>query len=305
MTAGGFNVVTGAFGYTGRYIARALIAEGHRVRTLTNHARGEDPLSPFVEAAPFNFDRPADLARSLEGATTLFNTYWIRFPHRGVDFDRAVGNLRTLIDTARRAGVRRFVHVSITNASPDSPLPYFRGKGLIEDYLARSGLSHAIIRPAVIFGPEDILINNIGWLLRRMPVFAIPGRGTYRMQPVFAEDLAKIAIAAAHRSDNLTIDAVGPEIFSFNELIALLASTVGSRAQIIHLPSTLALSFAWLIGRAMGDVTLTRDEVRGLMADLLVSSGAPTALTRFSEWLLRSADTFGIRYASEIAKRIG
>jgi uncharacterized protein YbjT (DUF2867 family) len=278
------NVVTGAFGYTGAYIARDLIADGARVRTLTNHARVDDPLARQLEIAPFNFDRPDDLARSLDGVDVVFNTYWIRFPHHGLDFDRAVSNLRALIDAARRAGVRRFVHVSITNANAASPLPYFRGKGLIEDYLVQSGLSHAIIRPAVIFGPEEILLNNIAWMLRRIPLFVIPGDGAYRVQPVFVEDLAKLAIDAAHRTDNLAIDAVGPETFTFSEIVTLIAREVGSHVPIIHLPPAIALACARIVGHAMGDVTLTRDEVRGLMANLLVSSAPPTAPTRFSEW---------------------
>jgi uncharacterized protein YbjT (DUF2867 family) len=286
------NVVTGAFGYTGGYLARALLADGARVRTLTNHARVDDLLARQLEIAPFNFDRPDDLARSLDGVVTVFNTYWIRFPHRGLDFDRAVSNLRTLIDAAQRAGVRRFVHVSITNADAGSPLPYFRGKGLIEDYLARSDLSDAIIRPAVIFGAEEILLNNIAWMLRRIPLFAIPGDGNYRVQPVFVEDLAKLAI-----------DAVGSEIFTFNQLVALIAREVGSHTPVIHLPPAIALACARIVGRAMGDVTLTRDEVRGLIANLLVSSAPPTAPTRFTEWLRRHAEFFGVHYASEVARR--
>ena len=297
------NVVTGAFGYTGGYITRELLAGGARVRTLTNHARVDDPLARQLEIAPFNFDRPDDLARSLDGVATVFNTYWIRFPHRGLDFDRAVSNLRTLIDAAQRAGVRRFVHVSITNANAASPLPYFRGKGLIEDHLARSGLSYAIVRPAVIFGAEEILLNNIAWMLRRIPLFVVPGDGNYRLQPVFVEDLARLALDAARRTENLAIDAVGPERFSFNELVALIAREVGSHTPRIHLPPAIALACARIVGRAMGDVALTRDEVRGLMANLLVSSAPPTAPTRFSEWLRRHAAFFGIRYASEVARR--
>jgi uncharacterized protein YbjT (DUF2867 family) len=298
-----FDVVTGAFGYTGGYIARALVAGGTRVRTLTNHARVNEPLARQLEIAAFNFDRPDDLARSLEGATTLFNTYWIRFPHRGVDFAQAVRNLRRLIDAAKRADVRKFVNVSITNANAASRLPYFAGKGEIEEYLASSGIPYATVRPAVIFGSEDILLNNIGWLLRRIPLFAIPGAGTYRVQPVFVEDLANLAIEASRSTDNQTIDAVGPETFTFNEIVALIASAVGSRALIVHLPPAAMLACAWLVGRAMGDVVLTRDEIRGLMANLLVSSGSPTAPTRFSEWLRRNAEFFGMRYASEIARR--
>ncbi len=301
--SGEFDVVTGAFGYTGGYIARALIAGGRRVRTLTNHARADNALARQLEIAPFNFDRPVDLARSLEGSATLFNTYWIRFPYRGVDFVQAVRNLRQLIDAAKRAGVRKFVHVSITNANRASPLPYFAGKGEIEEYLTNSGIAYAIVRPTVIFGAEEILLHNIGWLLRRIPLFAIPGDGTYRVRPVFVEDLAKLAIEASRSTDNQAIDAVGPETFTFNEIVAAIASAVGSRALITHLPPAAVLACAWMVGCATGDVTLTRDEVRGLMADLLVSSGPPTAPTRFSEWLQRNAEFFGTRYASEIARR--
>jgi uncharacterized protein YbjT (DUF2867 family) len=297
------NLVTGAFGYTGGYIARELIANGSRVRTLTNHARVDNPVARQLEIAPFNFDRPDDLARSLDGAAVVFNTWWIRFPHHGLDFDRAVSNLRTLIDAAQHAGVRRFVHVSITNANAASPLPYFCGKGVIEDYLARSGLSYAIVRPAVIFGAEEILLNNIAWMLRRIPLFAIPGDGNYRMQPVFVEDLSKLVLDAGRRTDNFAIDAVGPETFTFNELVALIAREVGSHTPVIHVPPAIALACARIIGRAMGDVTLTRDEVRGLMANLLVSSAPPTAPTRFSEWLRRNAEFFGVHYASEVARR--
>ena len=303
MIKGEFDVVTGAFGYTGGYIARTLIAGGTSVRTLTNHPPGDHPLARQLDRAPFSFDHPDQLARTLEGAATLFCTYWIRFPHRGLDFQRAVANLRILIDAARRAGVRRFVHVSITNADAASPLPYFAGKGAVEDYLANSGLSYAIVRPAVIFGAEEILLNNIGWMLRRIPLFVVPGDGNYRLQPVLVEDLAKIALDAARRADNLAIDAVGPEIFTFNELVALIAREVGSHTPTLHLPPSIALACARIVGRAMGDVTLTRDEVRGLMANLLVSQAPPTAPTRFSEWLRRNAEFFGIRYASEVARR--
>jgi NADH dehydrogenase len=303
MLKGELNVVTGAFGYTGGYITRELLAAGARVRTLTNHARVDDPLAHQLEIAPFNFDRADDLARNLDGVATVFNTYWIRFPYRGIDFAQAVGNLRVLIDAARRAGVRRFVHVSIANANSASPLPYFAGKGMVEEYLANSGLSYAIVRPAVIFGAEEILLNNIAWMLRRIPLFAIPGDGNYRLQPVFVDDLAKLALDAARRTDNLAIDAVGPEIFTFNELIALIAREVGSHTPTIHLPPSIALACARIVGRVMGDVALTRDEVRGLMANLLVSPAPPTAPTRFSKWLRRNAEFFGVHYASEVARR--
>jgi len=297
------NVVTGAFGFTGRYITSHLLEQGKKVRTLTNHAEQSNAFADKVEAIPLNFDDADALAGSLEGAAVLFNTYWIRFPWHGITFERAVTNSRTLIEAAKRAGVPRLVHISITNASEDSPLRYFLGKGIVERAISSSGISHAIVRPALIFGSGDILINNIAWLLRKFPFFAIPGAGDYRLQPVFAEDLARIAVEAAAQSGDLAIDAVGPEVFRFNELVDLIARIVGSRARIVHVSPQLALFLASLVGRITHDMTLTRDEIRGLMADLLVSDSQPTAPTRLSEWLQANRATIGTSYASELARR--
>lgn len=297
------NIVTGAFSFTGRYITQLLLARGDRVRTLTGRPAEANPFGDAVEVVPHAFDDPTALARSLEGATTVFNTYWIRFPHRGMTFERAVANIGRLIDAAKRAGVRKFIHISIANASSSSALPYFSNKAVVEQTLLSSGLSYTIIRPAVIFGPEDILLNNIAWLLRKFPIFAIPGDGTYRLQPVFVEDLAQMAVDATRATRNLTFEAVGPEIFTFNELVDLLKRAVGSKARVIHVAPVLALPIAKLIGKLMGDRMLTRDELLGLMANLLVSRGSPTAPTRFSEWLERNADQIGRRYASELSRR--
>jgi len=207
------NVVTGAFSHTGKYIAQRLLSMGERVRTLTGRSENENPFGSLVQTFPFNFDKPGELTDSLRGAKTLYNTYWIRYPHGQISFDKAVENSKTLIAAAEEAGIRRIVHISITNPSEGSPFPYFRGKALVEKAITQSKLSYAIIRPTVIFGPEGILINNIGWLLRKLPVLAIPSSGDYRIQPVFVEDVAEIAVSAGHKDDNMVIDAVGSEIF--------------------------------------------------------------------------------------------
>jgi uncharacterized protein YbjT (DUF2867 family) len=296
------NIVTGAFGYTGKYITRLLLSMGEQVKTLTAHPDRENPFGEQVTAAPLSFDRPAELAQNMHGATTLYNTYWIRFEHKDITYDKAVENTRTLIRAAEEAGVERLVHVSITNPSEDSAFGYFRGKAILEKVIADSRLSHAIIRPAVIYGDEGILINNIAWMLRRFPVFAVPGSGEYKLQPIFVEDMAGLAVDAGHRDDNLTIDAVGPEIFTFNELLRLIAGTVGSKARIIHLPPSMALSLARQAGRLMNDIVLTQDEVEGLMANLLISAQPPTGTTRLSDWLAANADHVGRSYASELKR---
>ncbi len=223
METAELDVVTGAFSYTGKYITRRLLSMGKKVRvlTLTGHPNGEKLFSGEVAALPFNFDNPSQLTKSLQGVTTLYNSYWVRFPYGQTTFKRTVENTRTLIECAEEAGIRRIVHISITNASEESPFPYFRGKGLVEKIIIHSKLSYAIIRPTVIFGTEGILINNIAWHLRRLPIFAVPGSGDYRIQPVFVEDLAGIAVSAAQRADNIVMDAVGPDIYTFDELVRL------------------------------------------------------------------------------------
>ena len=303
METGELNVVTGAFSYTGKYITRRLLSMGEEVRTLTGRPDRENPFGHRVKAFPFNFDRPKELTDSLRGAKTLYNTYWVRYPHGQVSFDRAIENSKTLIAAAEGAGIHRIVHISITNPSEDSPFPYFRGKALVEKAITQSKLSYAIIRPTVIFGPEGVLFNNIAWLLRKFPIFAIPGSGDYRIQPVFVEDVADIAIRAGHQDNNIVLDAVGQETFTFDELVRMIARQINSRAKIVHISPGLALVLAKLIGCGLRDMVITKDEIDGLMSNLLVSEGQPTAATRFSEWLGQNADNIGVRYISGLKRR--
>ena len=296
------SVVTGAFGYTGKYIAKRLLDQGSRVRTLTRTPISGSPFGDRVEVRPLDLGDPREVVASLEGADILYNTYWVRFARGGVTHDTAVENSRALLRAAVEAGVRRVVHVSITNATQDSPLPYFRGKALAEMAVRDSGLSYAIVRPTVLFSPEDILINNIAWFLRRFPLFPIPGRGCYPVQPVFVDDVARLAIEAGSGVDDVAIDAVGPETFAFEEMVRLLARRVGSRSRLVRTPPPAALLAARIAGRLVRDVVLTKDELDGLMAGLLVSADPPTASTRFTTWLEAEGASLGQLYASELAR---
>jgi len=296
------NAVTGAFGYTGKYIARRLLEAGEDVVNLTGTPGRPDPFGGRVRELALAFDDPDMLEAGMEGAETLYNTYWVRFTHGGISYQQAVDNTMVLIDAAERAGVKRVVHVSITNPAEESPYPYFSGKAFLEDYIRASMLTHAIIRPAVIFGREDILINNIAWLLRHVPAFAIPGDGRYELQPVFVEDMAEICVDAGRMDEDMTVDAVGPEVFTFNELVELIADAVGSRALIVHMPKAAALNLSRVAGVYLRDVLLTADEVDGLMAGLLVSDGPPTGKTKLSKWVMDNRDTIGMKYASELKR---
>jgi len=294
------NVVTGAFGYTGRSIARKLLSAGQEVRTLTGHPGRANPFGDRVKAYPLDFGDPDGLAQNLSGATTLYNTYWVRFPRGVVTFEAAVDNTKILVNAAIRAGVQRIVHISITNPSADSPLTYFKGKALVEEAVIGSGLAYNIIRPTLIFGAEDVLINNIAWFLRRFPFFPLPGKGDYPVQPVHVEDVAEMAAGVAERGENTIQDCVGPETFTYEQLVRLIAGKVGSKAKIVHLPPGLALFLSRMAGYLVRDVVLTRAEIDGLMAGLLVSGGPPTGQISLSRWLDANGDTLGRKYASEM-----
>jgi uncharacterized protein YbjT (DUF2867 family) len=295
-------VVTGAFSYTGKYATRILLDRGHTVRTLTHHPQRENPFGERVQVFPYNFDDPGSLARSLSGASALINTYWVRFPHGNATFDSAVENTRTLINAAKNAGVRRIVHVSIANPSIDSDLAYYRGKAQLEDSVVGSGLSCAILRPTVIFGAEDILINNIAWFVRHFPVFAIPGDGRYGIRPIYVEDLAQLLADAVEGEQNAIIDAVGPETFAFEELVKQIARETRASTRLVHLPAPVAYAGTRVIGWFTGDVILTWEEYRGLMGNLLVTDGPATGQTRLSKWLAENYDRVGKDYASELAR---
>jgi uncharacterized protein YbjT (DUF2867 family) len=292
------DVVTGAFSFTGRYVAARLLELGREVRTLTRHPQSASPFGACIEAFPLDFDLNT-LAERLRGADTLYNTYWIRSPRGNLTFERVLDNTATLLAAAREAGVRRVVQLSVSNASASSPLPYFRGKALAEKTLSSSGLSYAIVRPTLVFAREDVLVNNIAWLLRRLPLFVVPGSGRYTLQPVAVEDVAELAVAAGSGTEPTPVDAAGPDIFSFEEFVRLVREAVGSRAAIVHGSPGLALGLSALTGKILRDTLVTRAELAGLMHSLLTSKAAPTGTRRFADWLGENADSVGRSYVSE------
>jgi NADH dehydrogenase len=284
-------------------MAERLLARGHRVRTLTHSPDRANPFGTSVEARPFDFERPERLEESLRGAAVLYNTYWVRFNHRDFSFARAIENTRAMFAAARRAGVGRIVHVSITNPSEDSALEYFRGKAVLERELRATGIPHSILRPAVLFGGEDILINNIAWVLRRLPIVGYFGDGSYRLEPIHVDDLAALAVAQGRESGDRTLDAIGPEVFTYRELLEELCRALGLRRWFVPVPAPLGLAAGRLLGLVMRDVLITRDEVVGLMQGLLYTGSEPLGTTRLSVWARENAAGLGVRYATELGRR--
>ncbi len=294
------DVVTGAFSYTGRHIAEGLLARGRRVRTLTRRPDPHHPLAARVEVAPLAFDD--SLVESLRGAETLYNTYWVRLERGETTFDRAVRNTAALFGAAQRAGVSRIVHVSVANPDAASPFPYFRGKAQTEDELRAVGVPHAIVRPTLVYGPDDILVNNIAWGLRHVPVFLIGGDGRSLVQPVSVADTAALCIEAGTRGDDVTLDAAGPDRWTYEDFVRLIRRAVRGRARIWHSPTGVALVAARVAGLLLRDVVVTRDELEAVGAGLLVSHESPRGSDRFETWLTANADRLGRRYTSELGR---
>jgi len=293
--------VTGAFSYSGKYITKKLLARGEEVITLTGHPNRPDPFNGKVKSYPLDFDETS-MTRSLQGVDILVNTYWVRFDKSKNTQPRAVENTRKLVNAAKAAGVKRMVHISIANPSADSHLPYYWGKAANEKAVIESGMSYAILRPTVLVGTEDILINNIAFLLRRFPLFFIPGDGSYGIQPVYVEDLADLAVEGVYSKENYVIDAVGPDSYTFREFVKLIGERVGAQRLLISVPPRLALFAAQILSLFVKDVILTPEEVDGLMGNLLVSKEPARARTAFKDWLNSNRETVGARYASEIQR---
>ena len=297
------HTITGAFGYSGKYIAKRLLDKGHTVNTLTNSVHRENPFGDRIKVYPFNFKNPEKLKEALKGASVLYNTYWVRFNHKLFTYADAVKNTLILFEAAKKAGVERIVHVSITNPSVDLNLEYFQGKAVLEKALIESGISYAILRPAVLFGKEDILINNIAWALRRFPVFGVFGDGNYGIQPIHVDDFAKLAVEQGTMRENKIINAIGPEAFTYRELVAKIGEIIGKKRPIVSVPPIIGYLVATLTGWIVGDVFVTWEEIKGLMAGTLAVDTPPVGETKLTGWAARRAATLGKRYTSELARR--
>ena len=296
--------VTGAFGYSGRYITKRLLGAGHEVITLTNSIHRPNPFGEKVTAFPFHFEEPQKLRGSLTGVDTLVNTYWVRFDHRLFTHGEAVENTKILFAAAREAGVQRIVHLSITNPDSTSDLPYFRGKAELELALKSLGVSYCILRPTVLFGKEDVLINNIAWSLRHLPAFGVFGAGDYRLQPIYVDDLAQSAAQKTEGGLDEVVEAIGPETFTYRELVGKVRSALGVKCPIISVSPGLGYWGCRWVGLFVGDVVITREEIRGLMEDRLFVKAPALGSTRLTEWIEQHKDTLGLQYTSEMARRV-
>ena len=297
------HAVTGAFGFLGKHIASRLLENGENVITLTNSVPKTASYSTQMLVRPLDFSNIRQLENSLAGVDVLYNTYWVRFNHKNFSYAQAIQNSNKLFQAAKEVGVKRVIHISITNPSVDSTLSYFKGKAIVENMLIDSGLSYCILRPSVLFGAEGILINNIAWLLHHSFVFGIFGDGGYKLQPIFVDDLAVLAIKKGIHCDNCIINAVGPETFTYIELVRTVANSMGKRRLLVSIPPMVGYVTSALIGGLMRDIFITKDEIEGLMANLLYVPSPPVGTTKLTDWIANNIDSLGHCYANELCRR--
>ncbi len=302
----GLHVVTGSFGYSGRWISKELLSRGKEVRTLTNAIGRDDPFDGMVDVRPLDFDNHDELVNSLKGADVLYNTYWVRYkdPNGKYTHNLAVENIRKLFLAASEAGVRRVVHFSVAHPHKAPDWTYFRGKVEVENILKSSGLSYAIVRPTVFFGGNrDVLINNMAWLIRKFPVFGLFGFGKYQIQPVHISDVARVSVDLGEDSQNVIIDVAGPEKYQYKDYVKLISKSIGVNRIIVPMPPIIG----WFVGKAVGlfldDRVITRAEIKGLMQGLMATNEEPVGKISFSHWISENGKTLGIRYQNDMKER--
>ena len=295
-------LITGASGYIGGAVAERLV-DCAEVRSLTSHP-AKNRFGDRVHSFPYDFEHPERMADAFRGVDVFVNSYYVRFNYGRVRFEQAVERSRQLFALARTAGVRKVVHVSVSNASEESDLPYYRNKGRIERIVRDSGIEHTILRPALVVGPNDILVNNIAYFLRRLPVFTMFGAGRHRVQPITLDAFADLALEAVHGAHrNQTLAVAGPTDWLFVDMVRSIRRAVRSRAVIVPAPAVVALAGLGAAGLLLGDVVLTSDEVKGLTREYLFAGQPLRRGLDFSAWIAQDsiASVLGRRYANELS----
>ncbi len=294
--------LTGAFSYSGRYIAKKLLSKGIKIRALTNHPKPELFPQHSIPVFPLQFKEEGPLIDFLKGTEVFINTYWIRYPHKEQTHEKAATNIQFLTQCAKRAGIKKIIHLSVSNPSEESALSYYKGKAQAEKMIKESGLSYLILRPTLIFGLEDILINNIAWLLHAFPFFVLPSPVDYSVQPIYAGDVADIAYEHLLCKESKTIDAAGEEVYRMDELVRMISRSIGLPRPVLLWPKPIAQGCIKMLSLMLQDRVLTGEELCGLMGNLLISFEKPRGKTSFKKWLNQYGSRLGKTYTNDFKR---
>ena len=304
--------VTGAWSYSGRFVVPLLLARGCRVVSLTSQPVPEpDPYHGRVRRIPYSFT-PGVLERVFAGVDVFACAYWVRHDRRPIGHAgpwpshlEAVHRTAVLVDAAVGAGVSRLVWTSIANPGLDPDLSYYVGKALVERLVRRSGLPYAILRPACFFGPAGLLVENVAWAARRLPLFPIPLSSTgapYFIRPIHVADYAQAVVDAVFSDRVFVRDAAGPDRLEFSALVGELALLTKGPARVVRLPLAACAALYRVASLAARETILTRDELVGLSRNRLDSLEEPVGRTSLRSWLWERPDVVGRRFHREPAR---
>lgn len=267
-------LVTGGTGYVGTHVCRALIARGFLPRLLVrpgSEGRIPKDVRDRCRVSPGDATNREAVTCAAEGTSAIVHLVGIirEFPQRGITFEEAhVTATRNAVEAARRWKIDRLVHMSALGARPGGPTGYFDTKGRAEEIVRRSGLRWTIFRPSVIFGPGDRFVNDLAGMIRSAPLVPVPGDGKYRLQPVFAGDVAKGFADAVLRpgAEGKTFEVGGPERFSYGELLEKIAAGIGRRLRTIHVPLSVLRPAVRILER-LERFPLTTDQLEMLLSE--------------------------------------
>jgi uncharacterized protein YbjT (DUF2867 family) len=277
-------LVTGATGFVGPAIVRALVEAGHTVRVLEREA-GRSASLPSQEAVQGEMTDAASLDRATGGQDVVVHLVALLSGPRD-EFERVMEQgTRDLVAAARNAGVQRFVLMSAlgTDEQTKDLVPYYHAKWEMEQTVKGSGLEHVIFRPSFIFGPGGGALQQFARIAKLAPVTPIVGPGNQRIQPIWIDDLAAYFAAGVEKPEaaNRTFELGGPDIVTWNELWSRLKSALGIRRPAIHLPFGLMRAQAAVLEK-LPKPPVTRDQLKMLAAGDNVVSNSD------------AADTFGL-----------
>jgi NADH dehydrogenase len=275
------NLVTvfGGSGFVGRHTVRALARAGWRIRVAVRHPNRAFFLRPLgsvgqIDIIKCDITDPDQVARALHGANAAVNLCGILFQGGQTFEDVQADGAANIAQAASAAGVGALVHVSALGADTESPSEYAVTKAEGEEAVREAFPKAVILRPSIIFGPEDSFFNKFAALARFTPALPLIGGGRTRFQPVFVGDVAQAILAGLSRQDGRTYELGGPTVYSFKELLQLILRETGRRRILVPLPFGLAMLQAAFL-QILPKPLLTIDQVRLLKKDNVVSATAP------------------------------
>ncbi len=281
LKAGDLVTVFGGSGFVGRYLVRALAEQGYRVRVAVrrpNQALFLKPMGDVGQVQPVqaNIRDPRSCAAAMEGASAVVNLVGVLYESGAQKFDSVhAEGAKLLSDLAAKAGINNFVQMSAIGADADSTSSYARSKAAGEAAVLAAIPDATIVRPSIIFGPEDQFFNRFAAMARSAPALPLIGGGDTKYQPVYVKDVAAaIRIALEDpRWNGQVLELGGPEVASFAELMQLTLKEIGRSRPLVKLPYFVAKTMASVL-QILPAPVLTTDQVELLKHDNVVSDGA-------------------------------